>query len=66
MREPCYNKDRLSECFHGAWQSRDEERYYTSGDKTSRDEVLFAAEHQARAIVDGATDLISEVTTVPL
>lgn len=64
MASPHYNEDRLSQYFHGAWESRHEERYYSFGPNHDyRDEVLRIASFQAQMVLDGVMDLASPYST---
>lgn len=64
MVSPKYNEHRLSESFYGAWESHHEERYYSlQGSEEYRDEIIQIAIYQAQAILDGATDLMSPIST---
>jgi hypothetical protein len=64
MTSPKYNENKLSEAFYGAWESRHEERYYSlHGSEEYREKIIQIAGFQAQVILDGATDLMSGIST---
>jgi hypothetical protein len=62
MREPKYNKNRLSQYFYGAWKSREDDRIHAFKDDNKRDEVNQIAELFVNDIINGATDIISSLS----
>jgi hypothetical protein len=61
---PKFNNDRLSSFYYEVLKSRDHERFYSIPENDEyRDQILQIAKFQAKVILDGATDLISYIST---
>lgn len=62
MEQKHYNENRLSQDFHEVLKSREHERYHEFPNSGQRDEVYQVADSLIKAILDGSTDIISNVS----